>query len=98
MVAYADEGMLPRIATEMAAQEGISEEQAISEAWAQARQLGPLLGPQVTKLMVGMVDIMAGKAQSLTVNVALPDPFMLNQFILNPMSSSERLTFTFELK
>ena len=82
----------------MAAQEGISEEQAISEAWAQARQLGPLLGPQVTKLMVGMVDIMAGKAQSLTVNVALPDPFMLNQFILNPMSSSERLTFTFELK
>jgi len=98
VVAYADEGMLPRIATEMAAQEGISEEQAISEAWAQARQLGPLLGPQVTKLMVGLVDIMAGKAQSLTVNVALPDPFMLNQFILNPMSSSERLTFTFELK
>ena len=97
-VAYRDEGMLPRMATELAAQEGISEEQAISQAWAQAQQLGPLLGPQITKLMVGMVDIMAGHAQSLTVDVELPNPFMLNQFILNPMGSSERLTFTFELK
>lgn len=97
-VAYTDEGMLPRLATEMAAQEGISEQQAISQAWAQAQQLGPLLGPQITKLMVGLMDIMAGKAQSLTVNVALSNPFMLNQFIMNPMGSSERLTFTFELK
>ncbi|MCG7591920.1 MULTISPECIES: hypothetical protein [unclassified Halomonas] len=97
-VAYRDEGLLPRIATEMAAQGRISEEQAISQAWSQAQQLGPLVGPQLTKLMVGMVDIMAGKAQSLTVHVAVPNPFMLNQFILDPMGSSERLTFTFELK
>ena len=64
----------------------------------QARQLEPLLGSQITKLMTGMVDIMAGHSQALTVNVALPNPFTFNQFMMNPMASTERFTFTYELK
>jgi hypothetical protein len=98
VVAYSDEGLLPRLTTEIAANESISEAQAISMAMGQVRQLGPSLGLQITKLMTGMVDIMAGHSQALTVNVALPDPFTFNQFMMNPMRSTERFTLTFELK
>lgn len=98
IIAYSDEGMLPRLTTEIAAREGMTEDQAIAQAWAQAQQLGPLMGQQVTKLLSGLVDIMAGNAQALTVNVALPNPFTFEQFLMNPMGSAERLRFTFELK
>ncbi|WP_030071769.1 hypothetical protein [Halomonas alkaliantarctica] len=97
-VAYTDEGLLPRLTTEIAANENITEAQAVSQALGQARQLEPLLGPQITKLMTGLVDIMAGHSQALTVNVALPNPFIINQFIMNPMGNTEQFTFTFELK
>ena len=90
--------MLPRLATEIAAQQGGNEERVISQTLAQAQQLGQLFGPQVTKLMTAMVDIMAGYSQQLTVNVGLPNPFTLNQLIMNPMGSAEQLRFTFELK
>lgn len=98
VVAYTDEGLLPRLTTEIAAHENITEAQAVSMALRQARQLEPLLGSQITKLMTGMVDIMAGHSQALTVNVALPNPFTFNQFMMNPMASTERFTLTFELK
>ncbi|RUR27764.1 hypothetical protein ELY33_14270 [Vreelandella andesensis] len=98
VVAYSDEGLLPRLATEMAAKENITEAQAISRALGQARELEPLLGAQITKLMTGLVDIMAGHSHALTVNVALPNPFTFNQFMINPMGHTERFTFTFELK
>ena len=98
VVAYSDEGMLPRLATELAAQQGVNEERVISQTLAQAQQLGQLFGPQVTKLMTAMVDIMAGYSQQLTVNVGLPNPFTLNQLIMNPMGSAEQLRFTFELE
>lgn len=98
VIAYTDEGMLPRLTTEIAAREGMTEDRAIAQAWAQAQQLGPLMGQQVTKLLSGLVDIMAGNAQALTVNVALPNPFTFEQFLMNPMGSTERLRFTFELK
>lgn len=98
VVAYSDEGLLPRLTTEIAANESITEAQAISMAMGQVRQLEPSLGLQITKLMTGMVDIMAGHSQALTVNVALPNPFTVNQFMMNPMRSAERFTLTFELK
>jgi len=98
VVAYTDEGLLPRLTTEIAANESITEAQAISKALGQARELEPLLGSQITKLMTGLVDIMAGHSQALTVNVALPNPFTFNQFMMNPMGHTERFTFTFELK
>jgi hypothetical protein len=98
MVAYKDEGMLPRLTTEVAAREGMTNEQVIAQAWAQAQQLGPLLGPQITKLLSGLVDIMGANVQQLTVKVALPNPFTLNQFMINPLESTERLRVNFELK
>ncbi|MBT2800988.1 hypothetical protein J7J49_06610 [Halomonas sp. ISL-56] len=98
VVAYSDEGLLPRIATEMASQQGIPEERVISQIAAQAQQFGQLLGPQVSKLMTGMVDIMAGYSQQLTVNVAFPNPFMLNQFIMNPMGNVDQLRFSYQLE
>ncbi|WP_386082929.1 hypothetical protein ACFIOZ_06825 [Vreelandella sp. F11] len=98
VIAYSDEGMLPRLTAEIAAQQRITEERVISQAVAQAQQFGQLLGPQVTKLMTGMVDIMAGYSQQLTVNLALPNPFTLDQLIMNPMGSAEQLRFTFQLE
>ncbi len=98
VIAYSDEGMLPRLTAEIAAQQGVTQEQVISQTVAQAQQFGQLLGPQVAKLMTGMVDIMAGYSQQLTVNMTLPNPFTLNQLIMNPMGSAEQLRFTFELE
>jgi hypothetical protein len=62
------------------------------------RDLQGLAGPQVAKLMVALVDIMGGHAQSLTTHIALPDPFTLEQFMMDPLGSSQRLRFTFQLK
>ncbi|XUO88095.1 hypothetical protein RVM26_03085 [Halomonas sp. KM072] len=97
-LAYEDAGLLPRLASELAAQEGISTSQMVSHSWAQARQLEAVAGPQVAKLMVALVDIMGGHAQSLTTHIALPDPFTLEQFMMDPLGSSQRLRFTFQLK
>ncbi|UDM08411.1 hypothetical protein LG409_05765 [Halomonas sp. NyZ770] len=97
-LAYKDAGLLPRLATELATQEGISTSQMVAQGWAQARQFERLAGPQVAKLMVALVDIMGGYAQSLTTHIALPDPFTLEQFMMDPLGSSQRLRVTFELK
>ena len=97
-LAYEDAGLLPRLATELATQEGISTSQMVAQGWAQARQFERLAGPQVAKLMVALVDIMGGHAQSLTTHIALPDPFTLEQFMMDPLGSSQRLRVTFELK
>ncbi|WP_218314682.1 hypothetical protein [Halomonas sp. 18071143] len=97
-LAYKDAGLLPRLATELATQEGISTSQMVAQGWAQARQFERLAGPQVAKLMVALVDIMGGHAQSLTTHIALPDPFTLEQFMMDPLGSSQRLRVTFELK
>lgn len=97
-LAYKDAGLLPRLATELATQEGVSTSQMVAQGWAQARQFERLAGPQVAKLMVALVDIMGGHAQSLTTHIALPDPFTLEQFMMDPLGSSQRLRVTFELK
>lgn len=98
MVAYSDEGMLPRLATEVAARDDMTEDQTIAHAWSQAQYLSPRMGPQMTKLIFGLIDIMAGNAEKLVVNVGLPTPFSLNHFIMSPLRYSEQLNITFQLK
>lgn len=82
----ANQGLFPRLLTVMASLEGMSEAQYLEQARTQAEGFGMMLGPQVRGILVGLVEMMAGSAETLEVSIALPDESPLGSLAADPMA------------
>ena len=98
LLTYSDEGLLPRLASSIAVSEGISAPQVIVQMNQQAQQAGAMFGPQVQKVIRGLVDIMAGHSSDMNVSAALPKNMMFNHSMLSPMRIAEYVDIRIELK
>ncbi|GEN23334.1 hypothetical protein [Halomonas cupida] len=67
-----DLGVFGRIVPVAAATQQISEDEFLAQMRTQAEGFGTLMGPQLGELLSGLVQLMAGEASNLAVNLTLP--------------------------
>lgn len=84
-----NQGLFPRLLTLGASLEGVSEAQYKEQARTQAEGFGMMLGEQVQGVLVGLVDMMAGSADELEIQLSLPDESPLDSLAADPMALPE---------
>ena len=94
----AERGLFDRLATLGATMEGISKAQYLEQARTQAEGFGMMFGPQVRDLLNGLVDLMAGGAESLVVTLDLPAEERLERFAEDPLALPERFAMRVETR
>src|SRR5690554_3455600 len=94
----ANQGLFPRLLTVMAGLEGMSEAQYLEQARTQAEGFGMMLGPQVQGILTGLVEMMAGSAETLEVSIALPDESPLGSLAADPMALPEIFDMRVEVR
>lgn len=94
----AERGLFDRLATLGATLEGIGKAQYLEQARTQAEGFGMMFGPQVRDLLNGLVDLMAGGAESLVVTLDLPAEERLERFAEDPLALPERFAMRVETR
>ncbi|WP_027967425.1 hypothetical protein [Halomonas halocynthiae] len=93
-----NQGLFNRLPAVAATVEGISEAEFIQQTRTQAKGMGNVLGPQVSELMVGLVDMMEGKASQVDVSVTLPSFKSLETSIDDPLGLPDKLSMKVEVE
>lgn len=94
----AERGLFGRLATLGAAMEGTSEAQYLEQARTQATGYGMLFGPQVQAILLGLVELMEGKAGELSVSIALPAASRLDAYAEDPLGLTDKLDMRVETR
>lgn len=91
-----NQGLFNRIPSVAAVAEGISEAEFLQQARTQAKGMGNMFGPQVAEVLVGLVNMMDGKASQMNVRVTLPSFKALENSINDPLGLPDKLSMTVE--
>ncbi|MFC3284858.1 hypothetical protein [Litchfieldella rifensis] len=89
-------GLFGRLASVGAAMAGVSEQQYIEQARAQARGFGMMLGKDVQDILLALVGMLEGKVSKLTVSAILPAESNLDTYRKDPLGVTERVTISVE--
>ncbi|MDT0500728.1 MULTISPECIES: hypothetical protein [unclassified Halomonas] len=98
VLSLAEQGLFGRLMTLGATMEGVSEAEYLEKARTQAEGFGMMFGPQVSDLLHGLVDLMAGSAEELVVTLDLPAEERLESFAEDPLALPERFAMQVETR
>ncbi|TDB02519.1 hypothetical protein [Halomonas marinisediminis] len=98
VLSLAERGLFGRLMTLGATMEGVSEAEYLEKARTQAEGFGMMFGPQVSDLLHGLVDLMAGSAEELVVTLDLPAEERLESFAEDPLALPERFAMQVEAR
>lgn len=85
-------GLFGRIPSVAATAEGISEAEFLEQIRTQAKGMGNMFGPEASAVLVGLVDMMEGKASQLAVSVELPSYDELQASSDDPLGLPDKLS------
>lgn len=91
-----NQGLFNRIPAVAATVQGISESEFLEQARTQAKGMGNMVGPQVSEVLLGLVNLMDGKANQMKVSVTLPSMQELEANAEDPLGLPDKLSMKVE--
>lgn len=94
----AELGLFARMPAVMAASRGVGEAEFLEQARTQAKGMGTMLGPEIGDILDGLVDLMAGQAETLQVNLTLPAESGVAGLAADPLALPGKLSMRVETR
>lgn len=91
-----EQGLFGRLPASLAAMQGMSETDFMEQARTQAEGFGQMYGPGVKQIANGLVAMMAGDAEALSIHLDVPDEANLQQLASDPLALPDRLSMKVE--
>lgn len=93
-----NKGVFNRIPAVAATVQGISESEFIDQARTQAKGMGNMFGPQASEVLLGLVNMMDGKANQMNVSVTLPSMQELETEVEDPLGLPQKLSMKVDVE
>ena len=90
-LSLSDLGVFGRIAPVVAATQRISEDDLLEQLRTQSEGFGIMMGPQIGAVLTGLVQMMAGEASEMSIDLSLPPSRQLQKLAQDPLGLPQAL-------